>query len=86
MGRKTEATRASTARDKIHIHIADDHNHADTGSFVGLVGAEQGVENLVDLVFIEEVIRIIERDEQHNLIFYQDAGNSIEYLLEGGAG
>ena len=47
------------------------------------MGPEQGVEHLVYLVFIEQIIRIIESDKQYNLIFYKDAGDGIKYLFKG---
>ncbi len=50
------------------------------------MGPEKGIEHLVYLVFIEEIIRVIESDKQHDLLFDQDAGNGIKHLLKGCAG
>eukprot|EP00825_Cyclidium_porcatum_P029043 TRINITY_DN31127_c0_g1_i1.p2 TRINITY_DN31127_c0_g1~~TRINITY_DN31127_c0_g1_i1.p2 ORF type:complete len:223 (+),score=8.92 TRINITY_DN31127_c0_g1_i1:32-700(+) len=47
---------------------------------------ETGVEHLIDLVLVEEIVRIVKRDKQDDLLFYQVPGHGIEDLFERRAG
>ena len=67
---------------KVNIEITDNDNNADPCSFVGLVGAKKCIEHFVYFIFIEEIICIVERDKQHNLLLYEMAGYRIENLFE----
>ena len=92
VGRKVDLGRPEDRRDpcingtgEVNVHVADDHDDANPGSLICLMRAEQRVEHFIDLILIEEIIRIIKRDKQDNFLFYQMPGNRIEDLLERGA-
>ena len=53
-----------------------------SGTFIGFIREQERVEHFVDLVFIEKIVGIVERHEQHNFLFDEDSGDCIEDLLE----
>ena len=54
--------------------------------FVGFVGAEESIEDFVQLFFIHEVVGIVQTDNRGNVFLFDVLCNHVKEHLKGGAG
>lgn len=68
---------------EIGVDIAHRRNHPDLGAGIGLVGAKQDIQHIVEQPFRHEVVGIIEADCQHHLSLHHGFPDLMEELPTG---